>query len=114
MGSRVSSEVGCLIPNRCSKHGDSAAAALGIHYYDPPPDEGLGHSYYVRPANFGLDSNTPLEFSFESVAWQSLMELLQLGLGEQQQQLQLCKLIKAAALGEVKYLGSSSIRDQQQ
>jgi hypothetical protein len=43
------------------------------------------------------------------------MELLQLGLGEQQQQqLQLCKLIKAAASGEVKYLGSSSTRDQQQ
>ncbi|CAM6050484.1 unnamed protein product [Sphagnum compactum] len=63
----VSSTVGCLIPNRCSKHGDSAAAALGIHYCDPPPDEGLGHSfYYVRPATFGSDSSTPLEFSFES------------------------------------------------
>jgi hypothetical protein len=42
------------------------------------------------------------------------MELLQLGLGEQQQQLQLRKLIKAVALGEVKYLGSNSTRDQQQ
>jgi hypothetical protein len=42
------------------------------------------------------------------------MELLQLGLGEQQQQLQLRKLIKAADSGEVKYLGSSSTRDQQQ
>ncbi len=63
MGIRVSSAVGCLIPNKCSNHGDSAAAALGIHYYDPPPDEGLGHSfYYVRPANFGSDSSTPLEF----------------------------------------------------
>jgi len=46
MGIRVSSAVGCLIPNKCSNHGDSAAAALGIHYYDPPPDEGLGHSFY--------------------------------------------------------------------
>ncbi len=58
-----------------------------------------------------------LHWSFplsQEVAWQSLMELLQLGLGEQQQQLQLRKLIKAAALGEVKYLGSSSTRDQQQ
>ncbi|CAK9206386.1 unnamed protein product [Sphagnum troendelagicum] len=63
MGIRVSSAVGCLIPNKCSNHGDSAAAALGIHYYDPPPDEGLDHSfYYVRPANFGSDSSTPLEF----------------------------------------------------
>jgi hypothetical protein len=43
------------------------------------------------------------------------MELLQLGLGEEQQQLQhLHKLIKALALGEVKYLWSSSSRDQQQ
>ncbi|CAK9201172.1 unnamed protein product [Sphagnum troendelagicum] len=59
MGNRVSSAVGCLIPNRCSKHGDSAAAALGIHYCDPPPDEGLGHSfYYVRPATFGSDSSS--------------------------------------------------------
>jgi hypothetical protein len=82
MGNRVLSAMGCLIPNRCSDHGDSDAAALGIHYYDPPPDEGLGHSYYVRPANFGSDRSTPLEFSFESGAWQSLMELLQLGLGE--------------------------------
>jgi hypothetical protein len=59
-----------------------------------------------------------LHWSFplsQEVAWQSLMELLQLGLGEQQQQqLQLRKLIKAAAWGEVKYLGSSSTRDQQQ
>ncbi|CAK9874066.1 unnamed protein product [Sphagnum jensenii] len=67
MGNKVSSTVGCLIPNRCSNHGDSDAAALGIHYYDPPPDEGLGHSfYYVRPTNFGSNSSTPLEFSFES------------------------------------------------
>ncbi|CAK9269807.1 unnamed protein product [Sphagnum jensenii] len=63
MGIMVSSTVGCLIPNKCSNHGDSVAAALGIHYYDPPPEEGLGHSfYYVRPANFGSDSSTPLEF----------------------------------------------------
>jgi len=60
-----------------------------------------------------------LHWSFplsQEVAWQSLMELLQLGLGEQQQQqqLQLRKLIKAADSGEVKYLGSSSTRDQQQ
>jgi hypothetical protein len=58
-----------------------------------------------------------LHWSFplsQEVAWQSLMELLQLGLGEQQQQLQLRKLIKVATLGEVKYLGSSSTRDQQQ
>jgi len=58
-----------------------------------------------------------LHWSFplsQEVAWQSLMELLQLGLGEQQQQLQLRKLIKAADWGEVKYLGSSSTRDQQQ
>jgi len=48
--------VGCLILNRCSNHGDSDAAALGIHFYNPPPDEGLGHSYYVRPANVGWDS----------------------------------------------------------
>jgi hypothetical protein len=57
-----------------------------------------------------------LHWSFplsQEVAWQSLMELLQLGLGEQQQ-LQLRKLIKAADSGEVKYLGSSSTRDQQQ
>jgi hypothetical protein len=57
-----------------------------------------------------------LHWSFplsQEVAWQSLMELLQLGLGEQQQ-LQLRKLIKAADSGEVKYLGSSSTRNQQQ